>query len=52
MIKSTTFLLAILLSIIELLPLCVGVKMEDFKVGLQGSILQVQQSLIHLPTNG
>ncbi len=41
MTKSASFLLAILLSTIELLPICVGVKMEDFKVGLQGSTLQV-----------
>ena len=45
MTKSATFLLAFLLSSIQLLPLCVGVKMEDFKVGLQGLTLHVHQHL-------
>ena len=37
MIRSAIILLTFSLSFIELLPLCVAVKMEDFKASFQGS---------------
>ena len=39
MTRSATLFLALVLYSAELLPLCVGVKMEDFKVGLWGPTL-------------